>query len=57
MLQLNLNDNIKLLDVININGSPCIVRKTARRGGKILYIIAIDNNNNIYRITNKLAYN
>ena len=58
MLQLNLNiDNIKLLDVITIKNKPCKVRKTARLGGKVLYAVAIDDNGNIYRITNKLVYN
>lgn len=58
MLQLNLNiDNIKLLDVITIKNKPCKVRKTARLGGRVLYAVALDNDGNIYRISNKLAYN
>ena len=58
MLQLTSNiDNIKLLDVITIGNKPCVVRKTARLGGKILCVTAIDNDGKLYRITNKLAYN
>lgn len=58
MLQLTSNiDNIKLLDVITIKGKPCTVRKTARLGGKVLCVTAIDNDGKLYRIINKLAYN
>lgn len=58
MQQLTLNiDNIELFDVITINGKPCTIHKTARRGGRILYAVALDEEGNIYRITNKLADN
>lgn len=50
-------DNIKLLSVINVNGKPLQVVKTARRGGKVLYFVAQDKEQQKYRITNKLAYN
>ena len=58
MQQLILNiDNINLFDVITINGKPCTIHKTATRGGRVLYAVAIDEEGNIYRITNKLVYN
>ena len=50
-------DNLKLLSVINVNGNPCQVVKMARRGGRVLWVVAKSNNNHFYRITNKLAYN
>lgn len=50
-------DNIKLLSVINVNGKPLRVIKTARCGGKILYFVGQDKEQKIFRITNKLAYN
>lgn len=58
MQRLTLNiDNIKLLDVITIKGKPCTIHKTARLGGRVLYAVAIDEDGNIYRITNKLVHN
>lgn len=58
MLQLTSNiDNIKLLDVITIDNKPLRVVKTARRGGKVLYFVAQDKEQQKYRFTNKLAYN
>ena len=50
-------DDLKLLSVIKVNGNPCQVVKMARRGGKVLWVVAKSNNNKFYRITNKLAYN
>lgn len=50
-------DSLKLLSIIKVNGNPCQVVKMARRGGKVLWVIAKNNNNQLYRITNKLAYN
>lgn len=50
-------DSLRLLSIIKVNGNPCQVVKMARRGGKVLWVIAKNNNNQLYRITNKLAYN
>lgn len=50
-------DNIKLLSVINVNGKPLQVVKTARCGGKVLYFVGQDKEQKKFRITNKLAYN
>lgn len=50
-------DDLKLLNVINVNGNPCQVVKMARCGGKVLWVVAKSNNDKFYRITNKLAYN
>lgn len=50
-------DDLKLLSVINVNGNPCQVVKMARCGGKVLWVVAKSNNNQLYRVTNKLAYN
>lgn len=50
-------DNLRLLSVIKVNGDPCQVVKMARRGGKVLWVVAKSNDNKFYRITNKLVYN
>ena len=50
-------DSLKLLSIIKVNGNPCQVVKMARCGGKVLWVIAKNNNNQLYRISNKLAYN
>ena len=50
-------DDLKLLSVIKVNGNPCQVVKMARRGGKVLWVVAKSNNNKLYRISSKLAYN
>ena len=50
-------DNIKLLSVINVNGKPLQVVKTARCGGKVLYFVGQDKEQKKFRIINKLAYN
>ena len=50
-------DSIKLLSVINVNGKPLQVVKTARRGGKVLYFVGQDKEQKKFRVTNKLAYN
>ena len=50
-------DNIKLLSVINVNGKPLQVAKTARRGGRVLYFVGQDKEQKKFRVTNKLAYN
>lgn len=44
-------DDLKLLSVIKINGNPCQVVKMARRGGKVLWVVAKNNNNQLYRIS------
>lgn len=50
-------DSLKLLSVIKIDGNPCQVVKMARRGGRVLWVVAKSNNNKFYRILNKLVYN
>lgn len=46
-------DSLKLLSVIKINGNPCQVVKMARRGGRVLWVVAKNNNNQLYRIFKK----
>lgn len=50
-------DSLRLLSIIKVNGNPCQVVKMARCGGRVLWVIAKNNNNQLYRISNKLAYN
>lgn len=46
-------DSLKLLSVIKINSNPCQVVKMARRGGRVLWVVAKNNNNQLYRIFKK----
>lgn len=50
-------DSLKLLSVIKVNGNPCQVVKMARRGGRVLWVVAKNNNNQLYRIFKKLEIN